>query len=109
MISRTLASVVPRQSPSSLILWSINAEADSAGRDFFMKAPSSEIFYLHWTKPAPGASGSRLQNKSMECARENPQVRQNRAELGYRRILFVKGGMVQETPPPFPKGKSGAP
>src|SRR5512132_2539597 len=31
MISRTLASIFPRQSPSSLIFSSINAEADSTG------------------------------------------------------------------------------
>src|SRR5256885_10129248 len=36
MIARSFASVLPRQSPSSLILWSINAEADSAGTFFFM-------------------------------------------------------------------------
>src|SRR5262249_43366210 len=36
MILRTFASVFPRQSPSSLILWSINAEADSALMGFFM-------------------------------------------------------------------------
>jgi len=31
MISRTFASIFPRQSPSSLILSSMNAEADSTG------------------------------------------------------------------------------
>src|SRR6266850_694330 len=36
MISRTFASVFPRQSPSSLILSSISADADSAGTGFFM-------------------------------------------------------------------------
>src|SRR5689334_565596 len=34
MIPRTFASVLPRQSPSSLIRSSISAEADSAGLDF---------------------------------------------------------------------------
>src|SRR3954454_24076197 len=36
MISRTFASIFPRQSPSSLILSSISAEADFAGTDFVM-------------------------------------------------------------------------
>src|ERR1700680_3507116 len=36
MIWRTFASVFPRQSPSSLILSSINAEADSTGIRLFM-------------------------------------------------------------------------
>ena len=36
MISRTLASVFPRQSPSSLIFWLIDAEADFAGTGLFM-------------------------------------------------------------------------
>src|SRR5207302_5733035 len=42
MISRTFASVFPRQSPppgpeeSSLIFWSMNAEADSTGTGLFM-------------------------------------------------------------------------
>src|SRR5580700_10574567 len=36
MISLTFASIFPRQSPRSLILWSIKAEADSTGMGFFM-------------------------------------------------------------------------
>src|SRR5262249_8248039 len=36
---RTLASIFPRQSPSSLILSSINAEADSADVVFFIQIP----------------------------------------------------------------------
>ena len=36
MIARTFASVLPRQSPSSLILLSIDAEADSTGTGLFM-------------------------------------------------------------------------
>src|SRR5215471_12217749 len=34
MMSRTFASIFPRQSPSSLIFWSMNAEADSIRRSF---------------------------------------------------------------------------
>src|SRR5262245_50425089 len=41
MSLRTLASVFPRQSPSSLILSSINVEADSPGTAFFMYASNS--------------------------------------------------------------------
>src|SRR5690349_13468174 len=37
--SRTLASVFPRQSPSSLILSSISIEGDFAGTDFSCSAP----------------------------------------------------------------------
>src|SRR6202163_728692 len=44
MMSRTFASVFPRQSPSSLILSSINAEADSTGMDFFMYSSNSRAY-----------------------------------------------------------------
>src|SRR5207253_8148482 len=40
MISRTFASIFPRQSPSSLIFSSMNAEADSTGTGPFMAAPT---------------------------------------------------------------------
>src|SRR5947208_15929018 len=36
MISRTFASVFPRQSPSSLIFWSMNAGADSTGTNLLI-------------------------------------------------------------------------
>jgi hypothetical protein len=41
MISRTFVSVFPRQSPSSLIFSSINAEADSAGTGLFKYSSNS--------------------------------------------------------------------
>src|SRR5215216_699088 len=41
MISRTFASIFPRQSPSSLIFWSIDAEADSVGTDLVMYSSNS--------------------------------------------------------------------
>lgn len=41
MISRTFASIFPRQSPSSLILSSINAEADSTATGLFMYSSNS--------------------------------------------------------------------
>src|SRR5207244_493723 len=41
MISRTFASVFPRQSPSSLIFSSINAEADSTGMGLFTYSSNS--------------------------------------------------------------------
>ncbi len=44
MISRTFASVFPRQSPSSLIFLSMNAEADSTGSGLFMY--SSKLSHL---------------------------------------------------------------
>src|SRR5262249_18569008 len=44
MISRTFASVFPRQSPSSLILSSINAEADSTGAGLFMSGSNSRTY-----------------------------------------------------------------
>ncbi len=40
MILRTFASIFPRQSPSSLILSSIKAEADSTATGFFMLRPA---------------------------------------------------------------------
>src|SRR3989454_2568594 len=39
-MSRTFASIFPRQSPSSLIFSSMNAEADSTGTGPFMAAPT---------------------------------------------------------------------
>src|SRR6266853_4846471 len=44
MISRTFASVFPRQSPSSLIFSSINAEADSTGTGLFMYRSNSRAY-----------------------------------------------------------------
>src|SRR5438034_496480 len=41
MISRTVASVFPRQSLSSLIFSSMNAEADTTGMGLFMFSPNS--------------------------------------------------------------------
>src|SRR5205809_2985663 len=46
MISRTFASVFPRQSPSSLIFSSINAEADSSGTGLFMYSSNSRSILL---------------------------------------------------------------
>src|SRR5437870_9333396 len=45
MISRTFASVFPRQSPSSLIFSSINAEADSTGTGLFMYSSNSGAYF----------------------------------------------------------------
>src|ERR1700694_3194926 len=45
MISRTFASVVPRQSPSSLIFSSMNAEADSTGTGLFMYSSNSRTYF----------------------------------------------------------------
>src|SRR5208337_400689 len=43
-ISRTFARVFPRQSPSSLIFSSINAEADSTGTGLFMYTSNSRAY-----------------------------------------------------------------
>src|SRR5437660_4624382 len=45
MTSRTFASVFPRQSPSSLIFSSINAEADSTGTGLFMYSSNSRTYF----------------------------------------------------------------
>src|SRR5258706_9238323 len=45
MISRTFASVLPRQSPSSLIFSSINVVADSTGTDLFMYSSNSRTYF----------------------------------------------------------------
>src|SRR5258708_33816101 len=44
MTLRRLASVFPRQSPSSLIFSSINAEADSTGTGLFIYTSNSRYF-----------------------------------------------------------------
>src|SRR5438105_72393 len=44
-MSRTFASVFPRQSPSSLIFSSINAEADSTGTGLFMYSSNSRTYF----------------------------------------------------------------
>src|SRR6202162_3602814 len=58
MISRTFASVFPRQSPSSLIFSSINAEADSTGMGLFMYTSNSRA-YFSWAASAREASSGR--------------------------------------------------
>src|SRR5215469_5503897 len=45
MILRTLASVFPRQSPSSLILSSINAEGEPVGTDLLMYSSNSRTHF----------------------------------------------------------------
>src|SRR5450432_6495 len=45
MISRTFASIFPRQSPSCLIFLSINAEADSTGTVLFMYGSNSRTYF----------------------------------------------------------------
>src|SRR5260370_38530721 len=45
MIARTVASVFTRQSPSSLIFSSINAEADSTGTGLFMYTSNSRAYF----------------------------------------------------------------
>src|SRR5436309_1905079 len=45
MISRTFASVFPRQSPSSLIFSSMNAEADATGTGLFMYSSNSPTYF----------------------------------------------------------------
>src|SRR5262249_4591827 len=44
-IRRTFASVFPRQSPSSLIFSSMNAEADSPGMGLFMYSSNSRTYF----------------------------------------------------------------
>src|SRR4030081_3839947 len=47
MISRTFASVFPRQSPSSLIFSSMNAEADSTATGLFMCSSNSRTYFSY--------------------------------------------------------------
>src|SRR5213596_2401921 len=54
MISRTFSSVFPRQSPSSLIFSSINAEADSTGTGLFMYSSNSHTYFA--SNPASPAT-----------------------------------------------------
>src|SRR6266850_5080952 len=57
MISRTFASVLPRQSPSSLIFSSINAQADSTGTGLFMYSSNSRAYFA--SNPASPATRRR--------------------------------------------------
>src|SRR5215470_16200886 len=50
MRARTLASIFPRQSPSSLILASISAEADFAVTGLFMQGSNSRTTALSSTR-----------------------------------------------------------
>jgi hypothetical protein len=45
MSSHTFASDLPRQSPSSLIFASMNAEPDSAGTGFFMSTSNTRTYF----------------------------------------------------------------
>src|SRR5215813_4708260 len=45
IMSRTFASVFPRQSPSSMIFSSINAEADSTGTGLFIYGSNSRAYF----------------------------------------------------------------
>src|SRR5437660_10843667 len=67
MISRSFASVFPRQSPSSSIFSSINAEADSTGTGLFIYSSSRTYF---------------------SCAQRNLQPPQ--LEFGKRTITLMK-------------------
>src|SRR5204863_3810991 len=58
MMSRTFASVFPRQSPSCLIFWSMNAEADSTGTFLFIFIYSSNAFTYSSNAPILAALGS---------------------------------------------------
>src|SRR5262245_23022679 len=60
MSLRTFASIIPRQSPSSRILSSINAEADSAGADFFMGSSNvrSDLAAPRISQSRPRAPGT---------------------------------------------------
>src|ERR1022692_585723 len=62
MISRTFASVFPRQSPSSLIFSSINAEADSTGTGLFMYSSNSRAYF--------SCAQRNLQPPQVECRRK---------------------------------------
>src|SRR5215470_17914246 len=58
MMSRTLASIFPRQSPSCLIFSSMNAEADSIGLPFMYSSNSRSDFSCAQHDPATSASES---------------------------------------------------
>src|SRR5215469_8941388 len=69
MISRTFASVFPRQSPSFLIFSSINAEADSTGRAFMYSSSSRTYSSCAQAYPATSARGSLLWFNSSSASR----------------------------------------
>src|SRR5438034_3496846 len=85
MIARTFASVFPRQSPSSLIFSSMNAEADSTGTALFMCS-----------------SNSRTQ---FSCAQRNPKPPEVKASSGDRwptqARFWLEWGCSPQWPKPF--------
>ena len=72
MISRTFASIFPRQSPSSLILSSINAEADSIGTGLFIYSSNSSASMLLAASPRSSVRRRGLQ-AAPEEVRERPE------------------------------------
>src|SRR2546430_16085454 len=85
MISRTFASVFPRQSPSSFTFSSINVEADSIGSGLFMFRSNSRIYF------------SRAQRKT-----HSPQVEASSAAIAVR-----KDGRQGDADGPARRGQSG--
>src|SRR5437879_3250580 len=80
MISRTFASVFPRQSPSSLIFSSINAEAGSTGTAFSCTAPTLALILaalsvtcsLGEQHPHAGLSTQRAQHRQRRLLAAGP-------------------------------------
>src|SRR5271157_3007405 len=72
MISRSFASVFPRQSPSSLIFSSIDAEADFAATGLFMSSSNSRSYFgcAQRNLQPPQGEASRLRVRN--CATRRP-------------------------------------
>src|SRR5262249_23084247 len=63
MMARTFASIVPRQSPSFLILSSMDAEADVGATGFFIGSSNARVTQLTCGVTCSGMAGRRRQQK----------------------------------------------
>src|SRR6516165_5324750 len=93
MISRTFASIFPRQSASDLILASINAEADSTGTFFFMDSSNSRT-YFSCTRLRPPQC---VPDHVIRHRRRRPQLAHPRRVLSAV-MLTVGQGLEQQHP-----------
>src|SRR5215470_17073075 len=86
MIARTFASVCPRQSPSSLIFWSMNAEADSIETLLIMCSSNSRTYFncaqaVRSVGASPAAPlGSIRQHEQVQTGDQEQGEREHRQE-----------------------------
>src|SRR5438874_8376038 len=84
MISRTFASVFPRQSPSSFIFSSINAEADFTGTGLFMYAIVAALSVTCSLHDRGGPAELGRNDRLERCPDGDRFPNKTRAKLGHR-------------------------